>query len=192
MNNNPNSLSYCVSNINIMQKIHYKYLKIIQYNELYKVKNLLTLLPNAQLSILVILFNTSVGGHWVILIRTGNKLSYCDSYGYSPDSELQLIPKNVRQEFHEHYNLSSLIEILLNNGFKLVYNKTKLQTFQPNDNTCGKYVIFIANCFLNGYNLEQAIQYLCYLSHNLHKSPDDIVNMYYNGYLKIENKLIKF
>jgi hypothetical protein len=176
-----------VSNYDIIDKVQYKNLKISQYKDLYEVKNLLKLLPNKKLSFLVILINTEAGGHWVLLVRTGNLLSYFDSYGYKPDSELQLIPQNVKQEFHENNNLSVLISELLSQGFQLTYNKHPFQKFGNEVNTCGKYVVFICNCFLKGYNLQQATKYLYDLSKNLHKSPDEIVNLYYNGNLNIED-----
>jgi len=185
--NNPESLSYNVSNLDIMKKIKYRPLKIIEYKDFYKVKSLLKLLPSNKLSFLIIYFNTGVGGHWTLLVRTNNILSYFDSYGMRPDSELQLIPPDVRQENNENHQLTNLLNNMISNGFTLTYNQHKFQKFENGINTCGKYVVSIMELFLKGMNLHGATQYLHSVSVQLNKSPDEIVNMIYNNHLDLHS-----
>lgn len=185
--NNPNLLAYNVSNLDILRKIKYRPLKSIEYKDLYKLKSLLKLLPNNKLSLLVIYFNTDVGGHWTLLVRTSNVLSYCDSYGMRPDSELQLIPREVRQENHENHQLTNLLNNMIRKGFTLTYNQHKFQKLESGINTCGKYVISIMELFLKGMNLHGATQYLHSVSTQLNKTPDEIVNMIYNNHLDLHN-----
>lgn len=97
----PNELSYLVSSIDLKQKIKHK-IKIVQYKDLFKCNDLLTLLPN-KLSILVILIHTSPNnsGHWTILKRQDKLLTYFDSYGKGVDQELKYISDKNKQALHE-------------------------------------------------------------------------------------------
>lgn len=79
---------------------------------------------------MVIYFNTGVGGHWTLLVRTSNVLSYFDSYGMRPDSELQLISPEVRQENHENHQLTNLLNNMIGKGFTLTYNQHEFQNLK--------------------------------------------------------------
>jgi hypothetical protein len=182
-NDNPDSLSYLVSSIDLKNKINHK-IKIVQYKDLFKYNNLLQLLPN-KISILVILINTSPSGsgHWVVLIRQNKLLTYFDSYGKQLDEELKYISNANRKVLHETTPyLSILVNKFVNeNNFTLTTNNIEFQRYANGVNTCGKYVVFITNSILNGLNLQESQKLLKHLKKQ-YNSYDNVVNYYYNNY----------
>jgi len=177
-----NQLDYFVSNFDIEKKIKHK-MKIIQYKDLYKYKSLKTLLPN-KLSILIILINTaSRSGHWTLLVRQDKLLTYFDSYGKAVDAELQYIDSSEKTVLHENKPyLSTLIDKMLADGYQLVQNNKPFQSHKNNVNTCGKYVIYVANCILKGLDLTEIQDLLVNTRKETKQSYDNIVNHYFNNF----------
>ena len=184
MSNNPNSLSYLVSNIDIVEKTKLKSnLKIVQYKDLFQYSTIFELLPSSY-CFLVILINTSPqgGGHWVCLTRQKLLLTYFDSYGKGIDKELVYISKYNRQILHETKPYLSML-INKEDGFKVVYNTIHFQQYSNAINTCGKYVVFVINSIKNGLNLKE-IQNV--IMDTKQKNPlltyDHIINYYYHTF----------
>ena len=72
-------------------------------------------------------------GHWVALFYTDesrNQVEFFDSYGYAPDEELNIA---------KYDNQPLLKEMMEASNLKVIYNKTKLQTFAEDVNTCGRW-----------------------------------------------------
>ena len=108
-NNNPQSLSYMVSSIDLKRKIKHKF-KLIQYDTLYQIKSIFQLLPKPN-SLCIILLNSSIDtGHWCCIFRAKtNLIIYIDSYGKGPDKEFKYIKNKL--ELHEN---KPYLTILLN------------------------------------------------------------------------------
>jgi hypothetical protein len=180
--NDPDSLSYLVSSIDLKNKINHK-IKIVQYKDLFKYTNLLQLLPN-KISILVVLINTSPSGtgHWTVLMRQDTLLTYFDSYGKNIDEELSYVSNTNRIVLHETEKyLSILVNKLIKEGYTLTTNNIEFQGYAEGVNTCGKYIVFITNSLLNGLNLQESQKLLKHLKKQ-NNSYDQIVNNYYNNY----------
>lgn len=127
------NLSYMVSNQDLDRKIQTKNMKIIEYSDLRFCNNILDMLPQ-PISILVILIETKPNtGHWTTLCRCNKVLTYFDSYGVKYDGEFINIPTNERILLHEDkFYLTALLNKTKKNGFKIEYNKMKLQSCSPN------------------------------------------------------------
>lgn len=175
---NSNSLSYMVSNFDLVKKIHSP-IKIIEYPELAEYSDITQLLPNA-FSIVVILLETQRNtGHWTCLIRSDNTLMYFDSYGKGPDKEFKLIGKAALEQLNERPYLSALLTRAKKQGFSIENNKTALQSKDPSMDTCGKHVVAFANAVVDGLDLKQYIQELKSTKAKTKLSYDDIVNDLY-------------
>ncbi len=88
----------------------------------------------------VILFMTKKRyGHWTCLFRVDdNTVEFFDSYGYIPDDEKSFIENNFLKDSNQKRNYLS--ELLLQSGYKVIYNEYKLQKKKPGINTCGYHV----------------------------------------------------
>ncbi len=180
-NSNPNSLSYMVSNTDLIKKINHK-IRVIEYKYLYKYNNIIELLPN-PFSILIILIDTSLtsGGHWTVLIRKDYILTYFDSYGKAVDEELQYINSNIRNQIHEDKKyLSMLLQKAIKQGYKLIYNSVKFQKYNYNINTCGKWVACFANSIIEGLNLKEFQTLIKHKKKQVNMSYDELINQIYN------------
>ena len=62
-----------------------------------------------------------------------------DPYGLFPDDELSFYTDNWRRKSGQDYNVLTklLYDFSLNPKHKIYYNELKLQTDNPNINTCG-------------------------------------------------------
>jgi hypothetical protein len=151
-----NQLQYMVSNRDLEQKIHTKNLKIIEYPELEYCSNILDMMPS-DISVLVILIETKPNsGHWTLLERNNNVLTYFDSYGVKYDGELKFVDKEQRIALHEDKPyLTKLLNKAKKQGYKIDYNKIRFQDYSPNVNTCGKWVIACTNALLHGHSLSE-------------------------------------
>jgi len=88
----------------------------------------------------VILVETKVNsGHWVCVLKYGNTCEFWDSYGLPQiDSELHYVSLQERKSLGE---MKPLLSALLDEcPYQVVYNKTDLQSWKPNVNTCGRWV----------------------------------------------------
>lgn len=168
-------LAYEVSNLDLKRKIHHK-IKIIEYPMLRFCNNIVTQYLKSSFSILVILLEAGYGNHWTVLIRRNKVLTYFDSYGIAPDGELKNIATNVRIKLHEtEPYLSLLLNKAKENGFQVVFNKTKFQQYSPKINTCGKHVAAISNAMIDGLTLAQYTTMMKQTKKQNHISYDEIV-----------------
>jgi len=177
---NQNSLAYEVSNLDILKKLHHS-AKIIEYSQLSNCSDILQYIPDT-ISILVILLQTGKGGHWTCLCRRDNIITYMDSYGVAPDGELKNISTNTKMKLHENKPyLSSLLKLSEKQGFKIIYNKLKLQEYSPKINTCGKHCVVFINAMLDGFTLAEYLKLLKQKKKQTGLSYDEIINEIYNN-----------
>jgi Ulp1 family protease len=88
-------------------------------------------------------------GHWTALIRDGSNFEYFDSYGDSPKSILDFIPKYMNKQLGNFWS-ADLGKIIgsIKKSDKFLYNKYPLQQELQDVNTCGRWVIIRVSTFL--------------------------------------------
>ena len=111
---------------------------IIAYESLFNVNSLDELFT--PFGAFILLYQTAeFFGHWVCLLKTGERdLEFYDPYGLNVDEEL-----NINNAFHLRMHrgvitphLTTLINI---DGWRVRYNKERLQKVLRDVNTCGRY-----------------------------------------------------
>ena len=123
--------------------------KIVKYAELDIYETIYDLLPN-QMDFCFILTESKYNvGHWTVLIRNDNKFEYFDSYGDSPKSILDFIPKYMNKQLGNNWSqdLGKIIGSIKKID-KFMYNKYPLQQEMSGINTCGRWVIIRVSTFL--------------------------------------------
>ena len=134
--------------------------KILEFKDLDNFESIYDLLPEEKDFVIILVESKNNSGHWVMLIRDGNRIEQFDSYGCPLETELNFISSAMnrmlgqsKQEFHQ---LMRTIE----NQDELVYNKARLQAEDPNIATCGRHCCLRAMMNNLGYTLEEYLQFL--------------------------------
>ena len=80
-------------------------------------------------------------GHWVALLRRGNRIEFFDPYGIFPDLEKSYLNRDYLVSTGQNYN--KLADLLYHSWNKYVveYNNFRLQTMKDGVSTCGRHVI---------------------------------------------------
>lgn len=92
----------------------------------------------------VLLYNTTddFNGHWVCLIKRGNKtIEFFDPYGYKPDTQQYQLGKNIDNRRYEQHD-NDLTRLLKESKYRVYYNT---YPFQDRDDvslaTCGRHCV---------------------------------------------------
>lgn len=148
--------SYALS-INEMKQLTDPNIKIVEYKDISKYKNIDTLL--GKCGAFVCLYTNTVGkncnqgickpfkfGHWTLILRVHPKsvyeegvIEFFDSYGAELDTQFRYMnPTFVKQHYDYTRTLSNYIGKC---GYKCIYNKKPFQKTGEGVNTCGKHCI---------------------------------------------------
>ena len=107
---------------------------IIEYSEIYKINDINDLFGKNGICFILYLTKAQFG-HWTVLFKQNDCLSFFDSYGYQPDDEFSFIKPEMRVKYHQV--LPHLL--MLMKDLKVEYNNYKLQ--KKNANTCGRHCV---------------------------------------------------
>ena len=188
---NPESLQYLVSNIDILNKLKSFSIKIIIYENLQNIININELLPTKYCAICILIKTTINSGHWTCLVRQDKTLYYFDSYGVPVDGELKNISPHLRYNLNE--KTKYLSKLLRKSNFILKQNEHQYQDYSENISTCGKWCTAFIDFILSNYNnnipkFEKEIQSLCDLYENkfgkTNHIQDHVVNTIYNNIME--------
>jgi len=126
---------------------------VLLYKELHKFDTVEQLFEKYQFRIILIETKPN-SGHWVSLLKDGDTYIFFDSYGYSPDYELNLIPKLQRLLLGEdHREITRLCR-----GKKIIHNKIRFQG--ANSSTCGRYNILWIEMWKMNFSLPEFQSFL--------------------------------
>ena len=118
-------------------------IKIVKYSELQNMESIDELLEPYLRCIILFEITGFNNGHWTLLQQcydTKNKKPYIlffDSYGYSPENEISIIPIQFKRESNQERGY--LLKLLYNQPQEIHYNNYRLQKIKKGINTCGKY-----------------------------------------------------
>jgi hypothetical protein len=134
--------------------------KIIEFKDMDMFKTIYDLLPNEKDFAIVLVEQKDNSGHWVMLLRDGNRIEQFDSYGVTLETELNFVSQAMnrmlgqsKQEFH------ALMKTI-DDEDELVFNKARLQSEDPTIATCGRHCCLRALMHNLGYSLEEYLQFL--------------------------------
>ena len=102
---------------------------IVAYHELPNYQSMDELL--GEYGACILLYETRKNfGHWVALIQQNGFVEFFDSYGFSLDEELN---------YAKYNNQPYLTQLVESSGTNIRENKTRLQVFAEDVNTCGRW-----------------------------------------------------
>ena len=135
-------LSYMIDSEDINRYLDAGSTKLIKYSELDQYRTIEELLPNDVDYKIILIEQNPNSGHFCCILRYGKTIEWFDSYGIKPDGELSFISKVKNRLLGQDVKLLSL---LLNDatarGWKVIWNKKKLQQLKNGINTCGRWCL---------------------------------------------------
>ena len=131
---------------------------LITYKELKNFKTMGELLEK-EFDYKILLIETEKNaGHWCVLVRRGDTVFWCDSYGMSPAQGINMIPSYIRRMLgQETDQIKRLYKSARQEGFKVEENEYDFQEDLPNINTCGRWVLFFIECIKEGMGFKEMI-----------------------------------
>jgi hypothetical protein len=129
---------------------------LITYKELKKYKTMGQLLEK-EFDYKILLIETQRNsGHWCVLVRRGDTVFWCDSYGMSPHEGISIVPTCIRRMLgQENDEVKRLYKSARQEGFNVEENEFEFQSDTPNVNTCGRWVIFFIQCIKEGMGFKE-------------------------------------
>jgi hypothetical protein len=119
--------------------------RILKYSDLANYNTIDELLPKPR-DFRIILIEDSVNrGHWCAILKYDKTIEWFNPYGIRPDAQKNLLGKltNIMLGQERDY-MTELME--KSKGYKLIYNKKKLQKLKAGINTCGRWIILRVIC----------------------------------------------
>jgi hypothetical protein len=128
--------AYSLSNFDIHKMI--PTLKIVSYPDLLKYSHIDDALDEKGRLMILYLTQDKFTGHWISLLKKGNKIEFFDPYGnLKPDEESKWISDSKLEEFGQdtHY----LTKLLKESGYRITYSKVPFQSENKDIATCGRW-----------------------------------------------------
>jgi len=119
--------------------------KILKYSELANYKHIDELLPKERDFRVILVEHQNNQGHWCCIMKYNKTIEWFNPYGVRPDGQKNMLGKLRNQllgqaeDYMTHLMKSS-------KGYKLVYNKARLQKLKQGINTCGRWIILRIIC----------------------------------------------
>ena len=126
-----------LSDADILKRLHGK-TKVLVYSDFQEYDDLDSLLaPYGNVVFLLKMMPNY--GHWMCIKRTGDRISFFDSYGEFPDKQKKHVPKGFLKESGQSYN--KLCELLLKASYKytIEFSEYKYQKKDGKTATCGQW-----------------------------------------------------
>ena len=150
-----------LSNKDLMKSLNNQ-TKILKYDQLSRYNNISDVLYPYNNFILLYQNEKLNSGHWVCVLKNRDCIEFFDPYGLFIDEQMNFL--NYKQPLY-------LSKLLLDSGYKIIYNNKRFQEFGSDVNTCGRHVLIRLIC--RHLNLKQYQD----LYKNQKLNPDDIVTM---------------
>ena len=126
-----------LSDADILKRLHGK-TKVLVYSDFQEYDDLDSLLaPYGNVVFLLKMMPNY--GHWMCIKKTGDRISFFDSYGEFPDKQKKHVPKGFLKESGQSYN--KLCELLLKASYKytIEFSEYKYQKKDGKTATCGQW-----------------------------------------------------
>ena len=163
-----------------IEKYGIKQHNIIKYSELKNFDDISDEILTKNKTYKILLFEYEKNkGHWVLILRYDNIIEFFNSYGVKHSKDDFMDDKELN-EYLGQYKL--FLDYLLKrevvqNEFKIIYNKVKLQRKSKYINTCGRHVVLRILCLLHfNMNLEQYLKFMLNSSKKTKLNYDELVS----------------
>jgi len=114
--------------------------KILKYSELANYRHIDELLPKERDFRVILVEHENNQGHWCCIMKYNKTIEWFNPYGVRPDGQKNLLGKIRNQMLGQAEDyMTNLMKS--SKGYKLIYNKARLQKLRQGINTCGRWII---------------------------------------------------
>lgn len=142
-------------------------IKITTYPDLEKMQSIDQMFDRYGRAILFVPQQNEQQGHWTCLIKRGRTIEFFDPYGEPPDAQKDTLSEAQLEKMKMNEPL--LHDLLVNNPYKIIYNKVQLQQLRDNVQTCGRHCV--ARLLFSKYPIQKYREHIKVSR----LSPDDFV-----------------
>ena len=142
--------SYPLSDSDI-RKILGDDISIITYPDLGKVESIDEVFDRKGRCIMLYLTEDEQTGHWVCMLKKGNRIDFFDPYGEAPEKALDTVPEEQKERLGEEEPL--LTRLFRQSGKQIYYNTYPFQKDKRDVNTCGRHSV--VRCLYAPYSLDK-------------------------------------
>lgn len=147
-------------------------LRVVEYDEVIRTPNLLTLFSNANFVIIfypaAVIENQTVGHYCALVYHPErNLVDFYDPLAYKPDEYKKFSDRSLY--FERENSLIRHLLTLSNNNFTIDYNHYQHQSRQPNVATCGRHCVL--RCLFGEFTNKQYNKMLRVLCKQLKLNP---------------------
>jgi len=138
--------------------------RFLTYSDLSNYNSIVDLLPNKTYDSVIILVRTKINyGHFLCVVRLGNRILFFDSYGYRPDKKFYNTSEYMRRKINQDIPLMSyFLNEALDKGFKVSFSEYKFQDPDIESNTCGRWCVLFCKYFK--VNINKSIKdFICFV-----------------------------
>ena len=119
--------------------------KILKYSELANYRHIDELLPKERDFRVILVEDSHNKGHWCCILKYNKTIEWFNPYGVRPDGQKNMLGKLRNQMLGQHEDyMTNLMKS--SKGYKLIYNKARLQKLRHGINTCGRWIILRIIC----------------------------------------------
>jgi len=119
--------------------------KILKYSELANYKHIDELLPKERDFRVILVVDSHINGHLFCILKYNYNIEWFNPYGVRPDGQKNLLGKLRNQMLGQAEDyMTNLMKS--SKGYKLIYNKARLQKLRQGINTCGRWIILRIIC----------------------------------------------
>jgi hypothetical protein len=119
--------------------------KVMKYSDLANYGTIDELLPKPRDFRIILIEDSYNKGHWCCILKYDKTIEWFNPYGIRPDAQKNLLGRmrNMMLGQEPDY-IDDLMKA--SKGYKLIYNKKKLQKLKNGINTCGRWIILRIIC----------------------------------------------
>jgi len=119
--------------------------KILKYSELANYATIDELLPKPRDFRIILVEDSYNKGHWCCILKYNKTIEWFNPYGIRPDAQKNMLGKfRNRMLGQEEDYMTKLMKA--SKGYKVIYNKARLQKLKEGINTCGRWIILRIIC----------------------------------------------
>lgn len=156
-------------------RYYYPNAKIMNISDLEQYNDINQILPNEKDYCFLLYEHKPFVGHWTIITKNNNNISYFDSYGGKIDNPINWINKEQQEKLNVKPYLS---DMLINSNYNIDYNGIDFQNKKNNNiATCGRHCCTYLKTFLNyNFDLDDYIDFMKTLKSKTDLNYDYIVS----------------
>lgn len=114
-------------------------IRILTYADLQGVADIDQIFDDAGRAIMLFATESPTVGHWIALMKNGDRIDYFDPYGLKPEETKKWLTQEELEVLNEDEPL--LTHLLRASGHKVYYNPYPFQSKKDDINTCGRHAV---------------------------------------------------